>query len=90
MSNVVFHFELPAETAHARITSRNTDSETLEHLSGFAEAYRELSEYSSFIVLDAERSPTLLVQDMLTELESYGHGPDKRAQGMRVRAARAA
>ncbi|MBF4993118.1 thymidylate kinase [Arthrobacter gandavensis] len=90
LPDVVFHFELPAETAHTRIARRNTDSETLEHLAGFAEAYRELPEYPSFVVLDARRPPSLLVRDMLVILESCGPGTGRQAQGVRTRAASAA
>lgn len=68
---IVFYFDVPAEVAHLRISSRGTDAETLEHLESFATAYRELDDFPVFVVLDASRSPEQLVEDMVRALGTW-------------------
>lgn len=72
--DVVFYFDVPVDVAHARITGRAVDTETIEHLQRFDDAYQGLDAFPSFIVLDASRSAEELVEDMLQELGMCGLG----------------
>ncbi|WP_043444502.1 thymidylate kinase [Arthrobacter sp. L77] len=69
---LVVYFDVPADLAHARITRRAVDIETLEHLAGLDAAYRQLSVFPTFLVLDASRTPEQLVGDILQELGVSG------------------
>lgn len=72
--DVVFYFDVHADTAHARVSSRAADTETLEHLTMFDNAYRALQTFPSFIVIDASHSPGQVVDDILQELGVCGLG----------------
>ncbi|GAA1348501.1 dTMP kinase [Arthrobacter roseus] len=73
--DIVFYFDVPADIAYARITSRAADTETLEHLQAFDAAYRELKNFPSFVVIDASLTSEQLVEDMLQNLGVCGLGP---------------
>ncbi|WP_196866604.1 dTMP kinase [Arthrobacter sp. CAN_A212] len=72
--DIVFYFAVHADTAHARVSSRAADTETLEHLDMFDNAYRALQAFPSFIVIDANRFPEQVVDDILQELGVCGLG----------------
>ncbi|WP_026552737.1 AAA family ATPase [Arthrobacter sp. H20] len=72
--DIVFYFEVDADIAHARVSSRAADSETFEHLGAFDQAYRELRDFPSFITIDASPSSEQVVDDMLQELGVCGLG----------------
>lgn len=71
-ADIVFYFAVPTDIAHARIASRATDAETLGHLQAFDAAYRELEDFPSFVVIDANLTSEQVVKDMLQELGLYG------------------
>ena len=66
--DVVFYFDLPAEVAYNRIKSRASDIETLDHLTMFDKAYRELPDFQAFTIIDAGRSTIDAVDDMVRAL----------------------
>lgn len=72
--DLVFYFDVHADTAHGRISRRATDNETLEHLDMFDDAYRALEAFPSFIVIDANHSSEQIVDDILQELGVCGLG----------------
>lgn len=69
--DIVFYFAIHPALAHARITSRAADNETLEHLEAFDEAYRQLAEFPSFVVINATQPTEQIVEDMLTEIRAF-------------------
>ncbi|MBG6225803.1 dTMP kinase [Arthrobacter sp. CAN_A2] len=69
---LVVYFDVTADVAYARITRRAVDVETIEHLTGLDAAYRQLSVFPTFLVLDASRTPEQLVEDVLQELGVCG------------------
>ncbi|MFI9811339.1 dTMP kinase [Saccharothrix variisporea] len=50
--------------AHRRIEARGIDSESMEFLRAFQDAYRSLPEYRTFSVVDGNQSPDEVAQDM--------------------------
>ncbi|GAA1106474.1 dTMP kinase [Arthrobacter flavus] len=72
--DIVFYFDVDPEIAHARIDSRATDLETLEHLGAFDQAYRGLPQFPAFIVIDATQSTEQVVESVLRELGVCGLG----------------
>ncbi|MEG9250081.1 dTMP kinase [Arthrobacter sp. Soc17.1.1.1] len=72
--DIVFYFDVPPDIAYSRIRRRAADTETLEHLHAFDEAYRELVEFPSFITIDASNPAGQLVEAMLQELGVCGLG----------------
>lgn len=63
--DVVAHFDLPIGVALARVEARATDLETPAGLSALAEGYRRLPDYASFTLIDADRAPLEIVDDLL-------------------------
>ncbi|MHA7276413.1 dTMP kinase [Arthrobacter sp. HLT1-21] len=72
--DVVLYFEVDADVAYERVSSRAADTETLEHLGALAKAYRELDDFSSFVSIDANHSSERVVEDILQELGVCGLG----------------
>lgn len=68
--DLVFYFTIHPDLAHARITSRAADIETLEHLKAFDDAYSQLPEFLSFVMIDATQTTEQMVQDMLREIRT--------------------
>ena len=66
--DIVFYFTIQPDLAHARITRRAADIETLEHLEAFDDAYSQLPEFLSFVMIDATQTTEQMVQDMLREI----------------------
>jgi dTMP kinase len=64
----VIYFDVGAEVAYNRIKSRASDTESLEHLTMFDRAYRELPDFQAFTIIDASRSTTDAVDDMMRAL----------------------
>ncbi|WP_434992514.1 dTMP kinase [Arthrobacter sp. Ld5] len=71
---LVVYLDVPADLAHARVTRRAVDVETIEYLHGLDAAYRQLAVFPAFLVLDASRTPGQLVDDILAELGVHGAG----------------
>lgn len=72
--DIIFYFDVDPEIAHARIDSRATDRETLEHLGAFDRAYKDLPQFPSFIVIDANPCAEQVVESILRELGVCGLG----------------
>jgi dTMP kinase len=73
--DAVVHFDLPVEVALARIDARGTDAETVEGLGALADAYRRSPDVASFTVLDADRSPRHILDDLLALTDRSGPTP---------------
>jgi dTMP kinase len=69
--DLVVFFDMSPLRAQARIKRRGTDEESLEFLEAFSAAYRALPEFSSFVTVAADGTPTETM-DQLVELVS-GH-----------------
>lgn len=64
----VIYFDVTAEIASNRIKSRGSDTESLEHLTMFDRAYRELPGFHAFTSIDASRSTPDAVDDIMRAL----------------------
>ncbi|MCB5274719.1 Thymidylate kinase [Arthrobacter sp. SO5] len=84
--DLVFYFNVPADTAYTRVIERATDSEALENLQAFDRGYRELDDFPSFVTIDAGASPEQIVEDIWQALALAGGvpqrcGPSSSAEG---------
>ncbi len=70
--DVVAHFDLPIGVALARVEARATDLETPAGLAALAEGYRRLPDYESFTLIDADRAPLEILEDLLAVVGSAG------------------
>ncbi len=59
--DAVLLLDLPADEAHRRIALRGTDSETLEDLQAYRQAYLDLAREESLRIVDAGRTPGAVV-----------------------------
>lgn len=85
--DVVAHFELPVDVALRRVAARGTDVETRSGLAALESGYRNLPEYASFTLIDADRSADAIVQDLLalTRWEAQPGTPSAGATRVGVR-----
>lgn len=62
--DLVIHLVIDPEEAHRRVAARGTDTETVDELASFQDAYRSLPEYAGFTELAAGGTP----EEMLSRL----------------------
>ena len=62
--DLVIHLVIDPVEAHRRVAARGTDSETLQELAAFRDAYRSIPEYAGFTELSAGGTP----EDMISRL----------------------
>lgn len=63
--DAIILIDVPAATAHHRITMRGEDSETMPYLSSSREAYLELARARGWHVVDGSGSPGQVAADVL-------------------------
>ncbi|MGO4434581.1 dTMP kinase [Paenarthrobacter sp. RAF9] len=62
--DLMIHFDVDPWVAHDRVMARGTDKESLAGLKAFRAAYRSLSEFNDFVVVDANGMP----EDVLAQV----------------------
>ena len=63
--DVVVYFEVPVPTALARVDARGTDVETAEDLAALDAGYRQLPDFPTFTLVDADRPADDVAADLL-------------------------
>lgn len=67
--DLVVYLSVDPHTAQARITSRNTDRETLEFLGALDTAYRRLPDFGTYQVVEADGSAAETAAKLLAQIE---------------------
>lgn len=68
--DLVVYLSVDPNTAQARITSRNTDKETLEFLTALDASYRQLPGFGAYTVVDANGTATEIAEALSKHLEA--------------------
>lgn len=67
--DITVHFDLPVETALARVRARATDSETSAGLRVLDAGYRRLPEFADFVLVDATRPTGTVLESLLALID---------------------
>lgn len=73
--DLVVYLSVDPNTAQARITSRNTDEETLEFLTALDAAYRELPGFTGYTLVDADGTAAEVAAALRKQIEDRLRAP---------------
>ncbi|MDT3444865.1 MULTISPECIES: dTMP kinase [unclassified Pseudofrankia] len=72
--DITFYLAVPAQEAARRVEARGRDLEDPAHLAAYDDAYRALSEFDDFVVIDASAPQHLVARALREHLDSTHQG----------------